>query len=86
VIPAGVAILESKIKVKSNSIIPAFDGVAHSCDDEGKISIAEKYKTETTEGDFLLFMGVMNEPNDSTLAYATFCVVGKMDFFLNLFF
>lgn len=77
ILPASIKILESKLKVKSNSIIPSFDGVDLGCNDEGNLDIDAKYKTQTTEGDFLLFVGVINEPDSGTLAYATFCAQGK---------
>ena len=77
VLPASIKILESKLKVKSNSIIPSFDGVDMGCNDDGNLDIDAKYKTQTTEGDFLLFVGVINEPDSGTLAYATFCAQGK---------
>lgn len=77
VLPAAVNIFQKLIKVKSNSIIPAFDPVQNYCDDEGKITIDAKYKTQTTTGDFILFAGVFDNEDDGTLAYATFCVLGN---------
>ena len=77
IIPHGVRILRNKLKVNSNSIIPPFDTVNSGCDDNGLIKISKSYNTQTTEGDFLLFLGVINEPNDWYLAYASYCVLGK---------
>lgn len=75
-IPVGLEMLSQKHKVKSNSIIPAFDTELSGCDDQGTLVIPEKYKTKTTEGDYLLFLGVQNKPSAGWLAYASFCVKG----------
>lgn len=77
VMPEAIRILESRLKVTSNSIIPAFDPEWNYCDDQGKLTVDSKYKTQTTEGDFLLLVGVINEPNSGTLAYATYCLNGR---------
>jgi hypothetical protein len=77
IIPEGVKILERRFKVTSNSIIPAFDGVENGCDDDEKITIDPKYLSQTTEGDFLLLMGVYTK-NDDTLAYASVCLGGRI--------
>ena len=77
VIPESLKILSSKLKVNSNQIIPAFDPGWNYCDDQGKLTITDSYKTNTTDGDFLLFLGVVNKPNEGYLAYATFCFVGE---------
>lgn len=81
VLPEAVRILEQSLKVTSNSIIPSFNASNMGCDDGGKLTVDNKYKTQTTQGDFLLLVGVINEPNSGTLAYATYCVQGKPDFF-----
>ena len=83
VLPESIKILESRLKVTSNSIIPAFDPAFNGCDDDGKLTVDAKYKTDTTAGDFLLLVGVINEPDSGTLAYATFCVLGNFRGFLN---
>ena len=79
IIPEGVRILQSKLKVNSNQIIPAFDPNYHWCDDNGLFTFDSSYKTSTNEGDFILFLGVRNKPNESYLAYATFCYSGNFD-------
>ena len=85
VIPEGIRVLESKLKVNSNQIIPAFDPEANYCDDNGLLSFNSSYKNGTTEGDFILFLGVTNAPSEGYLAYATFCLVGKIKFFKSTF-
>lgn len=84
VIPVAVKILESRMKVTSNSIIPAFNASSTGCDDEGKLTVDAKYATQTTQGDFLLLIGALNETNSGTLAYATYCVLGKIFLFWQL--
>lgn len=81
IMPEGLKILESRFKVISNSTIPAFDPVKNGCDDDEKMKIDPKYKSQTTEGDFLLFVGVYNDSSNDTLAYAGSCLLGN---FLNL--
>jgi hypothetical protein len=80
VIPVAVEILESRLKVTSNSIIPAFNASQAGCDDDGKLTVDSKYATNTTQGDFLLLIGALNETSSGTLAYATYCVLGKRMF------
>ena len=73
------------MKVTSNSIIPAFNASQTGCDDEGNLTVDSKYATNTTQGDFLLLVGALNDSNSGTLAYATYCVLGIKKFvFVNL--
>ena len=76
ILPEGMKILQNRLKVKSNQLIPAFDPVDKGCDDDGVIEIDSKYKTQTTDGDFLLFIGVVKNPSDGVLAYASSCLLG----------
>jgi hypothetical protein len=80
ILPEGLKIIESRLKVTSNSLIPAFDGIENGCDDDGLINIDSKYKAQATEGDFILFAGVYNNSNNDTLAYASVCVLGILNF------
>ena len=77
VIPEGVRVLQSKLKVNSNQTIPAFNPTNNYCDDNGLLTFDSKYQNGTTEGDFILFLGVTNKPSEGYLAYATFCLLGK---------
>ena len=77
VIPEGVRILKTKLKVNSNQVIPAFDPDRNYCDDNGRLTFDTKYKNGTTDGDFILFLGVANAPSEGYLAYATFCLLGS---------
>lgn len=77
VLPEAIRILESRLKVTSNSIIPAFNATQHGCDDDGNLTVDSKYASQSTSGDFLLLVGVINEQNSGTLAYATYCVLGR---------
>ena len=74
VIPAGIAILQSKLQVTSNRIVPTFN--SNWCNDNGTLSNSTTYGSNTTEGDFVLFMGAVNSPSESYLAYATYCLTG----------
>jgi hypothetical protein len=87
VIPEGIRILKEKLMVRSASVIPKFNPFAFNTncnDDQGNgpnINIRSNYHTRVTRGDFLLYVGVINDPNDNTLAYASFCVRGEKIFF-----
>lgn len=81
VIPEGVRILKSKLKVNSSKIIPQFN--ADGCDDNGKLTNSNTYSSSTTQGDFVLFLGVVNKPSESFLAYASYCVLGTLFFAMN---
>jgi hypothetical protein len=76
IIPESVKILESKLKAISNSIIPAFNISNAECDGDGAIEVPSKYETETTQGDFLLFVGV-DKLNEDVEGFASACVVGE---------
>ena len=78
--PEGLKILQSRFKVTSNSTIPAFDPVQSGCDDDGNMTIDGKYKSDSTDGDFLLFVGVYEKSDDGTLAYAGTCLQGTCRF------
>lgn len=77
VFPVGLAMLSETHLVKSNKIIPTFDGKAAHCDDNGKLTIPEKYKSETTKGDYLIFVGVENNEEADYIAYAFPCIQGN---------
>lgn len=80
VIPEGVRILKSKLRVNSNKIIPTFN--SHFCDDKGTLSNSDSYASSTTQGDFLLFLGAVNKSDGSSVASASFCVLGIfLDYF-----
>ena len=82
IIPEGIKVLKSKLKVRSARVIPPFNPFNANCNDFEKskpnINIRSNFHKTTTRADFLLYIGVINKPNDNFLAYATFCVTGKL--------
>lgn len=80
VIPEGLKILKSKIKLKSAKVIPPFDPFESGCDDISlygpTLDITSDFHTKTTRADYLLYIGVVNDEEDDFLAYGTFCVKG----------
>ena len=61
VIPEGIRQLTGFLNVTSQNVLPAFGNRLGWCeDDEGISSIPSKYKNDTTEGDFVLFVGVLS--------------------------
>jgi hypothetical protein len=74
VIPAGIKVLQSKLQITSNRIVSTFNSAW--CNDNGTLNNSTSYGSNTTDADFVLFMGAVNNPNESYLAYATFCVTG----------
>jgi hypothetical protein len=77
VIPEMIRKLQMRLQVTSAQFIPSFDPVWNWCHDSGKINTSESYKTQSTNADFILFLGVHNDAGSGTLAYATFCVLGR---------
>ena len=77
VIPEGIKILQSKLSVNSNQIIPSFDVTGKLCNRLNLITFDESYKTNITNGDFLLFLGVINQPDAAYAALSVFCFVGN---------
>lgn len=76
IIPTGTAILESRLKVTSNGKIPAFDPNSAGCHDGNILTIdSSTYSSSETDGDFVLFLGVVNESEQGYLAYASYCKV-----------
>ena len=82
IIPEGIKIIKQKIKIRSARVIPPFDPFGNNCNDtqrngRANIDIRTDYHKKVTRADFLLYVGVVNDPNDNFLAYATFCVTGE---------
>jgi hypothetical protein len=82
IIPEGLKILRQKLKVRSAQVIPPFDPIRSNCNDtqfngSSTIDIRTNFHTKVTRADFLLYIGVVNDPKDTFLAYATFCVTGN---------
>lgn len=75
--------LRRKLKVRSARVIPKFNPFSPNVncnDDQGRgpnIDIRSKFHEQVTRADFLLYVGVVNDPRDTFLAYATFCVRGS---------
>ena len=84
VIPEGIRILQSKLKVTSNQLIPAFN--SSYCDDSGTLTNSTSYNSSTTNADFVLFLGAVNNPHEGYLAYATYCLLGNLNFYKSTFF
>ena len=81
VIPEALKVIESKIRIKSQGLIPPFDPLANHCDDsDGKkpsLEISTGYHTEHTAADYLLYVGVVEEKAIDFSAYASFCITGR---------
>ena len=81
IIPEGIKILRSKLKVRSGKVIPPFNPFNANCNDfensKPNINIRSNFHKQNIRADFLLYIGVVNRPDDNFLAYATFCVTGK---------
>ena len=80
VIPEGLKILKNKLKLRSAKVIPPFDPFFSGCnyitDYCPSLDITSDYHTKTTRGDFLLYVGVVDDYDQNYLAYGTFCVKG----------
>ena len=74
IIPEGLRIVQSKLQVTSHKIIPTFD--SSWCEDAGRLTNSTSYSSNSTNADFILFMGAINDPNESFLAYSSFCLIG----------
>jgi hypothetical protein len=84
VIPEGIRILQSKLKVTSNQLIPAFN--SSYCNDGGTLTNSATYNSSTTNADFVLFLGAVDNSNEGYLAYATYCLLGTVNFYKSTFF
>jgi hypothetical protein len=76
VIPEAIKEIQLRLQVTSNEVIPPFDPVGNFCDDTGKIQISSTYKSTTTNADFILFLGAINEENSTFMAYSNYCLLG----------
>jgi hypothetical protein len=76
VLPETIFQLKSLIKIDSGKFLPAFGDNLDSCTDDGNIIIPEMYRNETSVGDFLIFIGVVDDDQESFLGYATYCIKG----------
>ena len=81
ILKASLDILSDVFSVKTNSHIPNFDVNALGCNDRGNMTLDDKYKTQASVGDFLLFAGTVLDVPDpgygTFVAYASACAVGK---------
>ena len=80
IVPAGIAILEKRLKVTSNGKIPAFSPNTYGCDHEGTLTLNDDDYNSEKDGDFVLFMGVTNSPEEGYLAFASYCTLRKLFF------
>ena len=81
VIVEGIKIIQSKIYLEENSIIPAFDPKKNNCNDaefnkKPTLEITSNFHKSITETDFLLYVGAVNEPKQKWIAYASYCILG----------
>ena len=74
VIPEGIRILQEKLQVTSNKLIPTFN--ASGCNNNNILNNSSSYLSNTTNADFVLFLGSFSDQFDGTLAYATYCYNG----------
>lgn len=84
--PEALRILSQKLSVTSNQIIAQFSPSDNYCNDGGKITVSESYATQTTNADFILFVGTFNDASSGTLAYATYCLLGIFLIFQKMIF
>ena len=77
VLPEAISQLKSFIKIDSANYLPAFGDTLDGCVDSGNIIIPEMYKTDSSDGDFLIFIGVIDDDQNGTLGYATYCSIGR---------
>ena len=85
ILPEAMRILSQKLKIKSSGKLPQFseDDLKY-CNDSGKMTIPNEYYTNTENyGDFILFVGSFTS-TERVIAYATFCALGNLIFFLNI--
>jgi hypothetical protein len=73
VIPEAIKVLQSRLKVKDGGEIPPFNPTDSGCNDQGNFTIDNSPYTNPTQGDFILFLSVLND-NSDTLAYAASCL------------
>jgi hypothetical protein len=83
IIPEGLKIIKQKLKIRSAKVIPPFDPFDNNCNDtqlngRANIDIRSNFHKTVTRADFILYIGVVNDPIDNFLAYATFCVAGSI--------
>lgn len=80
VIPNGLKIIQNKIQIKSDGLIPPFNAIKNGCDDSvdksPSMKITTKYHEEKTAADLILYVGGVHEKMNGFDAYASFCVQG----------
>lgn len=84
VIPEAIATLKSTLKVESTQIIPKFspfgrDSKCNELNQNGELvfSFRSNHHKKGLQADFLLYVGVVNRPEEFFFAKATFCIVGE---------
>ena len=76
IIPEALRKISSKLKVMSNSIIPTLSSTAKYYLDYYGFTGLESYETNTTSGDYLLFLKAGYDANAGWLARATYVASG----------
>lgn len=79
IIPEAISQISDLIQIDSMKYLPALDDLVDACTDDGNLEIPAKYRTEPTEADMLIFVGVVRS-SDTFLAYSTFCLKGSFAF------
>lgn len=77
ILPAGIKFFTDRLRVKASEPLSAFGDVLDLCEEGGGIEVPARYKSEPVKADFLLFVGVEDDPEAGWLAYAGPCVVGR---------
>jgi leishmanolysin len=72
-----VNILRDVIKIKSNNRIGKFNANGKACSYFGLLDIDSGYSNQSTNADFVLFLGVQNSPSESWLAFASVCALDQ---------
>jgi hypothetical protein len=80
VVPQGLLRLSQLLKVTDKNHMPVLGSQLDSCTDNGKLSIPDNYRTGHIDADFLLFVGSVKS-SESYLAYAAYCVLGRIKLF-----
>lgn len=78
VVPQGVEHFEKRLKIASDGTLPAFGSAADRCElEKAGIKAPASIREQTSEADYILFVGVENAPEATWLAYAIPCAYSK---------
>ena len=77
ILPVGLEYYQKRLKVNTTGKLPVLGSSTSSCTGYGGITIPDSIKNEAQETDYILFIGVENEPDRRWLAYAAPCIFSK---------